>query len=940
MTLEGGSKVGVPGNDLGLTPEALLNEAKSIPTFDRLLGYTILREPTSRQKIVVDQDRKTVTINPELYATEQLAEVAAATMVLRQSEIENILRTEKKETIKKIPPSALKNISDVALWTSAQRLKDSEKQALSAILSSLPLPDSYANEARNACFRYVATGTFPATSDPIRQLLQGLPVTSTGRNPIDALADGAVSLERKLDYYQKYITPILEQAQELDRQIEQTVGDSFKPSTENDDSETLDESEILQRVYPFFGGYYREKVFDGVDWTTMHVVATPQAAENEPGITVGDPVTIKHHTFQGSNGDQLAHGPISLPLPVNAEILKDSLTSGLMIKRDAKGIFFLTLDERVEAVGPPESYEFKLTLRSSPPDFMLAAPTEEEASSAPLDILFSLETQQRLTELAQVNISATAKAKRMVSLIHRTIEYVNSDEVGQLLGQAGTEYFKVLESVKKADCDVANFYLIAQLRSLGIPARMIRGFYVDDRRFGFAPLAGTMHAWTEYYDAGVSQWKRIDATPPKKEEAKEEDQDKEATGGGGGEEMREQVEDGVTNFEGDIESEGLTLDDTQLEQFTQFLGQKFDALSGQEDTAKQQADENFLAEHGITSEEWQRITAYIEQVNQTRIPQAETIDKLEDSTLGQEWEKFFDLFLVAYRLPNKTRRLQVRQSLGADLVDPSSATIDLLSGSDDPYGFELVKRGEQAIKLPIDFSNDFLLDLTASMEATDDFGQSLKEYQKAFVMSSLYHGFAINQQLKYYQGELSELPFISNHLVSVHGNNEYRELTSGEQEITMTQLSELCQLLSTTEQGAGNMVGGLQAYRDRLLAQPAMLQKIQLGEMVKTLTILSDGNLWCSSCGQESCRVYLHAESAAQSKKLVQELRGLGVIVNAIGFTETSRPVVSMFEDTTRPGSAVIASNVAQAVAMHHGQMIRSWETIQKAAEHRRLEQL
>jgi hypothetical protein len=226
------------------------------------------------------------------------------------------------------------------------------------------------------------------------------------------------------------------------------------------------------------------------------------------------------------------------------------------------------------------------------------------------------------------------------------------------------------------------------------------------------------------------------------------------------------------------------------------------------------------------------------------------------------------------------------------------------------------------------------------MEARDRRGYSLREYQKMFVMSALYHGFEINQQLKYFSGELSELPFISNHLLSIHGDNKFRELTSGEREITMTQLSELFTLLDQTEQGAGDMVGALEAYIDALMSQPETVTKIMSGKMVKTLTILSDGNLWCSVCGKESCSYSLHVEAAARSKKIVEDLRKVGVIVNAVGFTENSKPVVDIFDTPESPGSAVVVSDIVEAVAIHHSQMIKSWEVIQKATEFRNLDSI
>lgn len=908
-------------------------ENEPIQTVTSVLGYRINWDK-GPQKITIDPTTNTVTINPERFNNPDQAEFVAATAAMRQSEFEDILRTEDQEEIRQILGSEPDVISDLALWSAVRRLQSGERRLLNEVLTRLPAAGSFVTETKNACFRYLAIGSLPDLSPELEPFFTRLPVSaSTGRIPLDAMADSAITIQRRLEYYGRFIRPILEQARSLDRQLERTVSDSFKPNTEESGGEPLDESEILQRIYPFYGGYFREQVFDGIDWENMRVIATEREAENYQGSEIEDGSSIKRYRFTGSNGQDIAAGTIALPLPAGAELCWDSLTSGFVIKKDNKGISMLALDVRANLTTIPADYEFQFIIQDNPA-FQFLPPTDGESIRPPDDI-FSTEKQGQLADLAKLSLAPQAVAKRLASQIHQEIEYVNSDEVGTLLSQAGRDYFKVLESVKKADCDVSNFYLVAQLRSLGIAARVVTGYYVTDKSFGFSPLAGIKHFWTEYFDEPNGLWRCIDATPPKKEDEKDEE-DGEARSGTGGDEMQEQIEDGETSFEGDIEDEGLELNDEQLQQLREYIQQKTGEITENAESSKRRVNEAFLVEYGVSKEEWERVLEYINKVNQMPVPREQTIEKVEDSTLGEEWEKFFDLFLTAYRIPAKTKVTQVRQSLGDDLVDPSSAAIDLLSGSDDPYGFEKVKKGEQEIKLPIDFSNDFLLDLTSSMEATDSRGLPLKEYQRQFVMSALYHGFQINEQLKYYAGELSELSFISNHLLSIHGAKQYKELTTGEKEITMTQLAELFQLLSKTEQGAGAMVSALQAYRDRLFSRPDVIDKIQRGTMVKTLTILSDGNLWCSACGLESCSYSLHASAIAQAKSVVGELRDAGVVVNAIGFTNQSRPIVEMFDNPTSAGAAVVVADTSRAIVAHHGQMVQSWEIIKKAAEFRK----
>lgn len=906
-----------------------------------ILGYEIIADKNSRLKITLDRDNNKVIINPELFRNAEQAKFSATTMAMRQAELLDIIRTYDKEDIKTMSESDPKIVSDLALWSAARRMAESEKQKLEEILTNLPPADSFIAETKNACLKYIATGSFGLMSTELKELFDKLPQNkATSRNPLDSLADSAVSIERKLNYYQRFIAPILELAKALDRQIETTISKSFKPSTENNEGEPLDEKAILQRVYPFFGGYYREEVFDGVDWQNIKVIATSQISQTLDGVELDEEQEIKQYEFKGTNGQKIQIGSISLPLPAGVQIIQDTLTPGFVIKRDSKGIYLLSLDERLKFVNSPQEYQFKFIVKSDIPDFMQYPPTKEESIFSDTLEIFTQEKISQLEELSKLNLSPSNLAKRITAQIHQEFDYINSDEVGQALGLAGANYFKQLEEIKKADCDVANFYLIAQLRSLGISARMVTGYYVTDKSFGFAPIAGTKHAWTEYFDNSAGIWRRIDATPPKKDdEDKNKDKEKK-NGGSGGEEMLEQAEDAETSFEGDIENESLDLSSEQLEKFNEFLQAKLAELSENDQIIDERKKQAFLKEYGIKPEEWEKVIKYIDQVNQTKIPKENTVDKIKDSILGEEWKKFFKLFLVAYRIPDKTRVMSVRQSLGDDLVDPSTTVIDLLYGSDDPYGFEKIKKGEQEIKLPIDFSNDFLLDLTASMDTNDNFGQSLKEYQKQFVMSALYHGFEINQKLKYYAGELTELPFISNHLLSIHGKHQYKELTAGNKEITMTQLAELYKLLDQTEQGAGDMVSALELYKKTLISDQEIFDKIKEGKMIKTLTIISDGNLWCSRCGKESCTVFLHAESAAKSKKIVQELRNFGVIVNAIGFTENSQPIVEIFDNQSDPGAAIVASDTQEAIVMYHKQMIKSWQAIKKAADFRQVNKI
>ena len=87
------------------------------------------------------------------------------------------------------------------------------------------------------------------------------------------------------------------------------------------------------------------------------------------------------------------------------------------------------------------------------------------------------------------------------------------------------------------------------------------------------------------------------------------------------------------------------------------------------------------------------------------------------------------------------------------------------------------------------------------------------------------------------------------------------------------------------------------------------------GDMLKTLTIMTDGNLWCAVCGQESCNYLYMVPPSSVSTRRSQRARELGVVVNAIGFTDQSRPVAVLFAVEGDPEAAVVVETLGEALA-------------------------
>src|SRR3989344_4817502 len=117
-------------------------------------------------------------------------------------------------------------------------------------------------------------------------------------------------------------------------------------------------------------------------------------------------------------------------------------------------------------------------------------------------------------------------------------------------------------------------------------------------------------------------------------------------------------------------------------------------------------------------------------------------------------------------MPTRKSRTMGRESQGGLLTDPVSAGVDIMVGADDPYGYEVTKKRERVDKLPIRFSNDFLLDLTASMQAKNRQGKSILTLEQQFVVSSLYEGYRLNERVKQRASELIDTPIITNHILS------------------------------------------------------------------------------------------------------------------------------------------------------------------------------
>ena len=76
--------------------------------------------------------------------------------------------------------------------------------------------------------------------------------------------------------------------------------------------------------------------------------------------------------------------------------------------------------------------------------------------------------------------------------------------------------FSFLEN-KKGHCELYATTSVMVLRSKGIPARYVTGFYCQEEHPSgnyFVGRSMDLHAWVEYYDENAKIWKHMEPTPP------------------------------------------------------------------------------------------------------------------------------------------------------------------------------------------------------------------------------------------------------------------------------------------------------------------------------------------------------------------------------------------------------------------------------------------
>jgi len=347
---------------------------------EHVLGWTIVySNDTNAPRLKIDHNKNIVEVStlraPDRKEMYRLGALAAAREV---ATIEAFRGSDPKEVTQMFadnPPF----VNELLRLTGARVLRERDPDAAERIALESPNTGSLVAEFKAACAEFVATGAFPKMTEPVQVALETLPTSpKSGEHLLTAFTNGNVALSRKRDYFNRFFAPALERLREIDANLRATDSENFQPSTDDSpEGPEILEEDIEQRVEPFIGGYFREKVLDGVDWDAMRVVSSGANSERlQAPDEERDPATVANqHIFSGRNGARSTEEELTIPLRADSLVLPETLSKGFAIRQTSNGVH--TIEWAGEGA-PPNDYKFSFARVDAPTAWQFAPPTEGE----------------------------------------------------------------------------------------------------------------------------------------------------------------------------------------------------------------------------------------------------------------------------------------------------------------------------------------------------------------------------------------------------------------------------------------------------------------------------------------------------------------------------------------------------------------------------------
>ncbi len=323
---------------------------------------------------------------------------------------------------------------------------------------------------------YVDTSTLGLSSSVQKQFtsLQKMKIGEEQVNLFAALADPDIGFDVKANYVRTKLLPRLEFLRARDERlmretIEKGGGtdvtgedeeEEYSPhrGPEQEKGEGLP-SEAVATVFPFYGGYFMDDVYDRYDPATLTWKKSPRRM-SEVGEQHLDSKRRRVYRSRLKNG----RGKVKLPRGWGVDI---GSIEGL-VEHDQDGIVRVRMED--DASG-----EFSIQAAPSQDALTFAMPEGEveEISDAFPEEVFAF-----AQEAMQTSIPEAAKVRRIASFIHKHLEYDKDPKWEAVYKADSSRYFEAIWENKKAKCDEANSLLVRLLTKVGVHARFISGHSV------------------------------------------------------------------------------------------------------------------------------------------------------------------------------------------------------------------------------------------------------------------------------------------------------------------------------------------------------------------------------------------------------------------------------------------------------------------------------
>ena len=595
------------------------------------------------------------------------------------------------------------------------------------------------------------------------QLMQKIPMKKSGEfvNIFSLFGDKETSFVNKLEWFSAQAKSRFNWLVEQDlKSVKRDEKIDFKPPQSDEELKpSIDETEKSKEkvnegfyeVSPFYGGYYKEDVFEVWDQKTL---LWKKTAKNFRSVS-GENVDAQTQRKMWGKIESGRTTPIPLPYDWTVEaasfkILNQPEDAKIAIAKDEDNVYYASFESKTAG-----EFDFEASVgRNAKPPAL-----EKESNILVPPAFLPDEAAKKVKEVRKNGKSNIAKARELCRFVHEKLEYPGSGDskYNNVYYQNPERFFESIWQNKKADCDVGNTFAAELLRQAGIKTQLITGHYVKSKSQNNSAVLydGSGHAWLEAFDEESKRWTRFDATPKgdpdmdqdeqeqdlsdeggggennkeeKKEEDKEEDKDKEDTSKKEEKDKKEKEDKG--GKEGDYgEQEAKVMSDEELEKLIKELEQKDEERENEEKKKEKERQREsspelqFAEEAKCSSEEAKRILDKIKKLRQLKDEKGRNL--LEESM--KMWRKIVKKNIkeaVAYRGP-------VRMHEGDELEYPALADIDIKAGEENPLGYEKIEIEKVIEKYFGGFEVYVAADLSGSMSEIDYYvGLSKAEAQR------------------------------------------------------------------------------------------------------------------------------------------------------------------------------------------------------------------